>query len=76
MIIECRNPKKCFYKPILSALAKLNFQKFNFAYTHCNGHRQIFKENLLPNQRFGVEIVYIYTISTFYNHYFGDEENV
>ncbi len=24
MIIECRNTKKCFDKPILSALAKLN----------------------------------------------------
>ena len=46
MIIDSRNAKKCFDKPILSALAKLNFGEFNFAYIHCNGHRQIFKENL------------------------------
>ena len=46
MIIECRNAKKCFDKPIKSALAKLNLHKFNFAYIHCNGHRQIFFENL------------------------------
>ena len=41
----------------------------NSLYIHCNGYRQIFFENLPPNQRFGVEIVYFTTISTIYNHY-------
>ena len=36
---------------------------------HCNGYSQIFFENLLTNQRFGVEIVFLITISTNYNHY-------
>ena len=49
--------------------SKIKFIKFNFAYIHCNGNRQIFIENLWPNQRFGVEIVRICTISTFDNHY-------
>ena len=38
-------------------------------YTHCNGYSQIFIENLLPNQRFGVETVNDFTVSTNYNHY-------
>ena len=41
----------------------------NSPHIHCNGYRQIFFENLLWNQRFGVEIVYLTTISTIYNHY-------
>ena len=49
--------KKRFIKPILSASAKLKFKILVLRDIHCNGHRQIFSENLSPNLRFGVEIV-------------------
>ena len=54
MIVVCRNAEKRFDKPILSA---------------CNGYGQIFIENLLPNQRFGMETVKYFTVSTNYNRY-------
>lgn len=41
---------------------------------HCNGYSQIFFENLLTNQSFGVEIVFLITISTNYNHYEKSQE--
>ena len=44
-------------------------------FTHCNGYSQIFIENLLPNQRFGVETVNYFTVSTNYNHYIGKRRN-
>ena len=69
MTIEYRKAKKRFDKPILSAFANSNTQVFEFALYSLQWYRQIFFENLLPNRRFGVEIVYLTTISTIYNHY-------
>ena len=67
--IECLNAQKRFDKPILSVFVNSNECHLNSLDIHCNGYSQIFFENLLPNLRFGVEIVNIFTISTFYNHY-------
>ena len=69
MTIEYRNAKKRFEKPILPAFANSNTQVFEFALYSLQWYRQIFFENLLPNRRFGVEIVCLTTISTIYNHY-------
>ena len=69
MPIEYQNAKKRFDKPILSAFANSNTHCFEFALYPLQWYRQIFFENLLPNRRFGVEIVYLTTISTIYNHY-------
>ena len=69
MTIECRNAFLRFDKPILSVFANSNERSFELADIHCNGYSQIFFENLLPNLRFGVEIVSLTTISTNYNHY-------
>ena len=69
MIVVCRNAKKRFDKPILSALHNWILKNLIVHYTHCNGYSQIFIENLLPNQRFGVETVNDFTVSTNYNHY-------
>ena len=69
MNIECRNAQNRFDKPILSVFVNSNECHLNSLDIHCNGYSQIFFENLLPNLRFGVEIVNIFTISTFYNHY-------
>ncbi len=71
MTIEYRNAGKRFEKPILSAFANSNTHCFEFALYPLQWYRQIFFENLLPNRRFGVEIVYLTTISTIYNHYSG-----
>ena len=57
MTIERRNAKKRFCKPILSVLRIQMNIHLNSLYIHCNGYSQIFFENLLPNRRFGVEIV-------------------
>ena len=59
MIIECRNAKKRFDKPSSSASAKSNNKNLIWLDNHCNGHRQIFKENLQPNRRFGVETMLV-----------------
>ncbi len=69
MTIEYPNAGKRFDKPILSAFANSNTQVFEFALYSWPWYRQIFFENFLPNRRFGVEIVYLTTISTIYNHY-------
>ena len=69
MNILCRNAKKRFDKPILSVLQIQMDIHLNLLDIHCNGYSQIFFENLLPNRRFGVEIVFLITISTNYNHY-------
>ena len=69
MIIECRNAKKRFDKPSSSASAKSNNKNLIWLDNHCNGHRQIFKENLQPNRRFGVETMLVSTVSIIYNHY-------
>ena len=67
--IECRNAQNRFDKPILSVFVNSNECHLNSLDIHCNGYSQIFFENLLPNRRFGVEIVVKDTISTNYNHY-------
>ena len=69
MILVCRNAEKRFDKPILSALQNWIIENSILHDTHFNGYRQIFKENLFPNQRFGVETVNAITVSTNYNHY-------
>ena len=43
-------------KAEISAFEQLNFYNLIVFQLHCNGYCQIFFENLLPNQRFGVEI--------------------
>ena len=72
MTIEYRNAGKRFDKPILSAFANSNTHCFEFALYPLQWYRQIFFENLLPNRRFGVEIVCLTTISTIDNHYSGN----
>ena len=69
MTIEYRNARKRFDKPILSAFANSNTQVFELALSSLQWYRQIFFENLLPNRRFGVEIVPLSAILTNYNHY-------
>ena len=69
MTIECRNAEKRFDKPIYRFLRIQMNVRLNSLDIHCNGYSQIFFENLLTNQRFGVEIVFFITISTNYNHY-------
>ena len=64
MNVVCRNAKKRFYKPILSFLRIQMNIRLNSLDIHCNGYSQIFYENLLTNQRFGAEIVFLNTIST------------
>ena len=59
MTIECRNAEKRFDKPIYRFLRIQMNVRLNSLDIHCNGYSQIFFENLLTNQRFGVEIVFL-----------------
>ena len=75
MIVVYRNAfafrKSRFYR----LLAKLIFINTILHYIHSKDYRRIFFGNSIPNEMFGIETVYFYTVSTNYNRYwiFGVE---
>ena len=75
MIVICRNAAAFRKSRYYRLLAKLFFVNTILHYIHSKDYSRIFKENSIPNEIFGIETVYFYTVSTNYNRYwiFGVE---
>ena len=71
MIVICRNAAAFRKSRYYRLLAKLFFVNTILHYIHSKDYSRIFKENSIPNHIFGIETVYIYTVSTNYNRYNG-----